>query len=66
MKTTREVADSIRVLPHTLHAAVCRQGHYFNVRPLKCPNGRLLWPNDAAEQILGIKQQPSISHDGGA
>ncbi|MBL0354374.1 MAG: DNA-binding protein [Dechloromonas sp.] len=33
--------------PQTLRASLCRNGHYMGLRPVKLPNGRLLW--DAAE-----------------
>ena len=42
-----EAAAVLRVKPQTLRRALCLQGHYFGMRPVKLPNGRLLW--DAAD-----------------
>lgn len=50
--TTEELAEQLRIRPQTLRAALCNNGTYFGVRPTKCPNGRLLWPTDAAQQVL--------------
>ena len=44
---TAEAADRLRIRPQTLRRALCLQGHYFGMRPVKLPNGRLLW--DAAD-----------------
>lgn len=49
--TTEKLAAEIGVKPQTLRAAICRQSHYFGLRPVKCPNGRLLWPADAVERL---------------
>lgn len=40
---TAEAAAVLRVKPQTLRRALCLQGHYFGMRPVKLPNGRLLW-----------------------
>ncbi len=40
---TAEAASVLRVKPQTLRRALCLQGHYFGMRPVKLPNGRLLW-----------------------
>lgn len=45
--TTEELAASLRIVPQTARAALCRNGHYLGLRPVKLPNGKLLW--DAAE-----------------
>ncbi|MDY0073239.1 MAG: hypothetical protein RBR77_11385 [Thauera sp.] len=44
---TAEAAAAFRVMPQTLRRALCVQGHYLGLRPVKLPNGRLLW--DSAE-----------------
>ena len=41
--TTDEVARLFRVVPQSIRAALCRKGHYLGLRPLKLPNGKLLW-----------------------
>ncbi len=45
--TTEEAAAVLRVAPQTPRASLCRLGHWMGMRPVKLPNGRLLW--DAAE-----------------
>ena len=44
---TAEAAERLRIRPQTLRRALCMQGHYYGMRPVKLPNGRLLW--DAAD-----------------
>lgn len=50
--STEEFAELVGVKPHTPRAALCRNGHYFGIRPIKLPNRRLLWPADAVERLL--------------
>lgn len=50
--TTEELAQCLRMKAESIRSALCRQGHYGGVRPVKCRNGRLLWPHDAAERII--------------
>lgn len=45
--STEEAAAVLKVKPQTLRAAICRDGHYYGVRPKKAPNRFLLW--DASE-----------------
>lgn len=45
--STEEVAAAFRVASQTPRASLCRLGHWMGMRPVKLPNGRLLW--DAAE-----------------
>lgn len=49
--STEELAALLRLKPQSLRAALCRDGHYFGLRPRKLPNGRLLWPADAVERL---------------
>lgn len=49
--STEELAALLRLRPQSLRAALCRDGHYFGLRPRKMPNGRLLWPADAVERL---------------
>lgn len=53
MPTTEELARRLGLRPQTLRAALCRNGHYFGLRPAKLPNGRLLWPADSFERLIG-------------
>jgi len=45
--STEEAAAKLRAAPQTPRASLCRLGHWMGMRPVKLPNGRLLW--DAAE-----------------
>lgn len=45
--STEEAAAVLRVASQTPRASLCRLGHWMGMRPVKLPNGRLLW--DAAE-----------------
>jgi len=49
--TTEEFAARLGIKPQTLRAAVCRNGHYFGVRPAKSINRFLLWPADAPQRL---------------
>lgn len=46
--STEQAAAALHVKPQTLRAALCRDGVYLGVRPVKLPNRLLAWP---AEQI---------------
>lgn len=45
--STDELAALGKVVPQSIRAAVCRNGHWLGLTPVKLPNRRLLW--DAAE-----------------
>ena len=36
----------------TVRAALCRDGHYFGVRPIKLPSRFLAWPAEGIERLL--------------
>ena len=50
--TTEQLANVAGVKPESIRSRVCRTGEYFGLRPQKCVNGRLLWPEDAAERLV--------------
>jgi len=50
---TKEFAALVRVDPQTIRRALCVQGHYLGLRPLKLPNHRLLWPGNQARELAG-------------
>ena len=52
MLTTEEVAVALCVKPQTVRASLCRSGHYMGLRPLKLPNGRLLFYSGQLQSIL--------------
>lgn len=51
--TTAQFSAQIGIKPESIRVRLCQTGSYFGVTPRKLPNGRLLWPADAAEQLLG-------------
>jgi hypothetical protein len=51
--STEEFARRLCIRAQTARAALCRQGHYYGIKPIKGPNGRLLWPADAVDRLLG-------------
>jgi hypothetical protein len=57
---TQAAADRLGIRPQTLRAAICRQGHYFGLRPIKMPNRLLLWPADGVDRLTqGQTEQPA-------
>jgi hypothetical protein len=38
--------------PASIRTAVWRNGHFCGIKPIKLPNGRLLWPADAAARLI--------------
>lgn len=50
--STEEAAAVLKVRPQTLRAAVCRDGHYFGVRPKKARNRFLMWDASAIDALL--------------
>ncbi len=49
--STCEFAEWLRVKAQTIRAGLCRDGHYMGLRPVKTPNGRLLWDAAAVERL---------------
>ena len=49
--STDELAAAFKVKPQSVRAALCRQGHFLGLRPVKLANGRLLWDEIKSEQI---------------
>lgn len=49
--STEEAAAILHIRPQTLRAALCRDGHYFGIRPVKRPNRMLAWPCEAIERL---------------
>jgi hypothetical protein len=49
--TTNELAWELKVLPQSIRKRYSQTGAYFCLRPVKLPNGRLLWPSDAIARL---------------
>ena len=50
--TTEELARAIGGKPASIRVRLCTHGSYYGIKPAKLPNGRLLWPHDAVEQLI--------------
>lgn len=50
--STREAARLLGIRSQSLRSALCLNGHYRGVRPIKLPNRILRWPADAVESLL--------------
>lgn len=50
--TTEELAALLRIVPQTARAGLCRHGHYMGLRPVKLPNGKLLWDAVEVDRVL--------------
>jgi hypothetical protein len=50
--STEKVAALFQVKAESVRRALSLQGHYFSLRPVKLPNGRLGWPLDDVERAL--------------
>lgn len=49
---TTDIASAILgVRAQTMRASLCRDGHYFGVRPVKRPNRYLGWPADEIDAL---------------
>jgi hypothetical protein len=49
--STEEFSEKFTVKADTIRRGLCVRGHYLGVKPIKLPNGRLLWPNVSPEQL---------------
>jgi hypothetical protein len=50
--STAEFARAINSKPQTLRKHYCVCGHFYGVRPIKLPTGRLAWPAEGVESVL--------------
>lgn len=60
MQQTIQTAAFARQLgyrPASIRTAVWRNGHFNGIKPIKLPNGRLLWPADAVERLTAADEQ---------
>lgn len=55
--STDEAAQILRVRPQTLRRALCVNGAYCGIRPIKGPNRLLYWPAEEIEALVsGVSQ----------
>jgi hypothetical protein len=48
---TAALAQRIGYKPASIRTHVWRNGHFMGIKPIKAPNGRLLWPADTVERL---------------
>ena len=49
---TEQLAQLLHIKAGTIRRGLCVNGHYMNIRPVKLPNGRLIWPSEPVEKLL--------------
>lgn len=54
--STEALAAALGIKPNTPRAALCRDGHYMGIRPVKMPNRLLMWPADEVARLLAGKE----------
>jgi len=54
--STRGLADIFHCQPDTIRRGLCVNGHYMGIKPIKLPNGRLIWPTAPAYKMLEGKK----------
>lgn len=59
--STEELAALLRGRPQTIRVGLCRNGHYLGLRPVKLPNGRLLWDRDEAETLIAGDSEKRVA-----
>lgn len=50
--TTSALASMLGVKAESIRTHLYRKGSYYDLKPSKAVNGRLMWPADAAEHLL--------------
>lgn len=50
--TTEQLADKLHIKPNTVRTNLCKHGHVYGLKPIKLPNGRLLFCADAVNALL--------------
>lgn len=53
--STEELAAATKARPQSIRKRYCQTGSYWGLRPVKLPSGRLLWPADSIEQLMGAR-----------
>jgi predicted site-specific integrase-resolvase len=50
---TATLALALGIRDHSIRKRYCETGSYFGVKPVKLPNGKLRWPDDSVERLVG-------------
>jgi hypothetical protein len=51
-RTTDEFANQWRVQSQTVRKRYSQYGSYFGIKPLRLPNGKLLWPDRTLDPLI--------------
>jgi hypothetical protein len=51
--STEKLAALLDLRAQSIRKRYCETGAYFCIRPVKMPNGRLMWPEDSVDQLAG-------------
>lgn len=51
--TTEQLAAELNLKPQSIRKRLCETGAYYCLRPIKLPNGRLMWPADSILLLRG-------------
>lgn len=51
-QSTNDFAIGLSLRPQSIRKRFNQTGSYFGLRPLKLPNGRLLWPVNSVTHLL--------------
>jgi hypothetical protein len=54
--STEELAAQLTLRPQSIRKRYCKTGAYFCLRPVKLPNGRLMWPGDSLDQLAAASK----------
>lgn len=50
---TEQLAAALHLKSQSIRKRFCQTGAYYNLRPTKLPNGRLMWPADSVARLTG-------------
>lgn len=53
--TTEQFAELMQGKPNSIRYRLCKFGSYFGIKPVKLPNGRLLWPAEKVHALIAGK-----------
>lgn len=55
--TTEGLAAAVITRPQSIRKRLSQTGSYFGLRPIKLPNGRLLWPKNSIEILTSAVEK---------
>lgn len=66
--STNQMGAALGVKGGTIRRGLCVNGHYMGLRPVKLPNGRLIWDAEPVRRLRGevVDDCRPVMHAGGA